>query len=63
MIEILTIQRFAHFKGDEDEAGDFTGIAMNSYWTQEEILRGDFRELATGISDVCIQNQSRIFST
>lgn len=41
--------------GVDDEAGDFTGLAMNAYWTQNEILRADFRELATGISDVCIQ--------
>lgn len=41
--------------GVDDEAGDFTGLAMNAYWTQNEILRADFRELATGISDVCIR--------
>lgn len=41
--------------GVDDEAGDFTGLAINTYWTQEEILRADFGELATGMSDVCIQ--------
>lgn len=25
---------------------------MNAFWTQQEILRADFAELATGISDV-----------
>lgn len=40
--------------GVDDEAGDFTGLAMNAYWSQEQILRADFREMATGISDVCV---------
>lgn len=43
------------FLGVDDEAGDFTGLAMNAYWSQDEILRADFKEMATGISDVCIR--------
>lgn len=43
------------FLGVDDEAGDLTGLAMNAYWSQDEILRADFKEMATGISDVCIR--------
>lgn len=40
--------------GMADDAGVFTGLARSTYWTQDELLRGNFTELATGITDVIV---------
>lgn len=55
MFEFTKLFCICMLAGVDDEAGDFTGLCINTYWTQEQILHGDFKELATGISDVCIQ--------
>lgn len=38
--------------GINDVDGVFSGLAMSTYWTQDELVRANFSELATGITDV-----------
>lgn len=40
--------------GCEDITGGLPGLASHIYFTPEQLIKGNFRELANGIFDVCL---------